>query len=108
LLQQLGMAAGGNSALFQDNDPIGPEHGRQAMRNDNRGTGSPNSKGPPSSLVQLRTADNSRGARDTRPEADVPRVFAVRRSGSHSLRDFSSVPYLSLSSLTDSRAPVVA
>ena len=31
----------------------------------------PNSKGPPSSLVQLRAAANSRGARDTRPRADL-------------------------------------
>ena len=31
----------------------------------------PNPKGPPSSLVQLRAADNSCGARDTRPIPDI-------------------------------------
>ena len=33
------MAAGSNdAALFHDDDPVGPEHGRQAMGDDNRGT----------------------------------------------------------------------
>ena len=31
----------------------------------------PNPKGPPSSLVQLRTADTHDGARDTRPQAVI-------------------------------------
>jgi hypothetical protein len=33
------MAAGGSdSALLQDDDPVGPQYGRQAMGDDNRGT----------------------------------------------------------------------
>jgi hypothetical protein len=31
----------------------------------------PNSKGPPSSLVQLRTVTTHDGARDTRPDPDI-------------------------------------
>jgi len=41
-------------------------------------TGLPDSKGPPSSLVQLRIAVRSGGARDTRPVADVPRTSSRR------------------------------